>query len=336
MPNVAWDDDSIRIRLFQTAVRTSAHFYDAIASVMLPEGEGLFEQLEELHNRWLSLTRRQECEASEYPAVMQSELLPLRGHPIFDYIRTELGKPFECAVRLEDINQKALNEALACIKEWGGPKARRRAGKLTAIPLLCKTGEKEQMEFSFERADGHILIRTGSAEGLLLECMLLQFSLFHEYLSHAFPAWSKDVEEISDGFLFRLEFEWLESEYTLFDNDLLYKLWSGRLAKERGAFDTARWLLRRCKSSLVCVQKFLLEWTGSWQDFQEADHLDLLSQLKGIYNKIGSRFGKTTPKGLETLKILDRALCEPCSKGQWNIKKMKDLLESELTKYGPK
>jgi hypothetical protein len=205
-----------------------------------------------------------------------------------------------------------LTEAIECIKEWGGPKARKRAGKLAEIPLLCKTGDKEQMEFSFERANGCISIRTGSAEGLFLECMLLQFSLFHEYLSHAFPTWSKDIAEISEGFLFRLEFEWLESRYTLFDNDLLYELWSTRLAKERGSFNTARWLLKRCRPSVDCMHKFLLEWAGGWQDFQEADHLDLLSQLKGVYNKIGSGFGHTTPKALQTLKVLDQALCEPC------------------------
>src|SRR5207244_13305444 len=120
--------------------------------------------------------------------------------------------------RLGQVNQKAQDGMRECINAWGGKKAKKRVKQLALLPLHCETAGKDETESFFERAQSRILIRVGSPEIILLECLVLEFTLFHEYLSHAFPTWSKDVEEISEGCLFALEFEWLHSKYTMFDN----------------------------------------------------------------------------------------------------------------------
>jgi hypothetical protein len=329
MSRVTWGDDSIRIRLFQTALRISAHFYDAVNHADWGGNKNLLQHLEDLNKRWLILSQGQEYRVDQYPGVMVNELLPWQGQPIFDHIRVELAKPFAYEARMWQVNQSALNAARACINAWGGAKAKERIKQLALLPLHGEKTGDDDTQFSFDRADPRILIGAGSPEMMLMECMLLEFSLFHEYLSHAFPSWSKDSLEISEGFLFALEFEWLQSEYSLFDYDLALKLWHPRLEKERDSFRTAQWLFRRC-GSYECVKKFLLEWVAGWGDFPEADHADLLSQLKGAYNKIGSKFGKLTPKSQKILKVLDGVLCGPCPNGPWNIKKMKDLLGAAL------
>jgi hypothetical protein len=329
MSRVIWGDDSIRVRLFQTAFRISAHFYDAIDHAEWGGNKSLLQHLEDLNKRWLTVAAGEEYRIDQYPDVMANELLPSRGQPIVDHIRIELSKTFAGDARIWQINQRALNAARACIDAWGGTKAKQRMGELDLLPLHGEKTGDDDTQFSFDRTGPFILIGAGSHEMMLLECMLLEFSLFHEYLSHAFPSWSKDSPEISEGFLFALEFEWLQSQYTLFDNDLAFKVWHRRLEKERDSFRTAQWLFRRCGSD-VCVKRFLLEWVARWGDFSQEDHEDLLSQLKGAYNKLGSRFGKFSSKSQKILKALDMVLCDPCPDGPWNIKKMKDLLGDAL------
>jgi hypothetical protein len=330
--NVTWGDDSLRIRLFQTAVRVSAHFYDAVARS--PVGNNLEAHLDNLNNRWRFLKGDQKV--IEYERSLQKELLPLVGQPVFDYIRQALAKPFAYESRLWGLNEAALKQVRECVRTWGGPKAKKRLKKLRLLPLHCESTASDYTEFFFERNTNSVLVRAGSPKDLLLESMLLEFSFFHEYLSHAFPSWTDDVEQISEGWLFALEFDWFWSRYTLLDNDLIMKVWQRRLEPERRSFWAAQWLLRRCKSP-DCVRRFLLEWVGGWADFDQNANLDLLSQLEGVHNKIGYGLGRgLTAKQLKTQEILDATLCDPCEKGSWNISSMVSQLGSALRAYTPK
>jgi hypothetical protein len=333
MSEVSWGDDSIRIRLFRAATRISAHFYDAVAGTA-GSGTGLpSKHLEDLNKRWLLLEGDQTV--IEYERSLEKQLLPLAGEPVFDHIQTALAKSFAYDQRLWEINKKALEEVRNCVAAWGGPKAKKRIKQLKVLPLHFESTDQDQMQFFFERDAKRILCRAGAQELLLRECMILQFSFFHEYLSHAFPTWAKDVEPVSEGLLFALEFDWFESEYTVLDNDLLLKVWQQRLEPERRSFWMGRWLLKRCHSR-DCMRKFLLEWVARWDEFDPDDNIDLMSQLQGVYAKTGYKLGGgLTPKQLKTLKIVDAALCGRCDRGTWDIHQIREELAAGLSAYGP-
>lgn len=333
MAQVTWGDDSIRIRLFQTATRLSAHFYDAVGVVAGGSTGKPSSHLEDLNQRWVLLKGDQTV--SEYVARLEKELFALAGEPVFDRIRTELAKTFSHEQRLWELNKKALEEVGRCIADWGGTKAKKRIKQLKLLPLHFESTDKDYTQFFFERAAHRILGRAGSQKWLLRECMILEFSLFHEYLSHAFPTWAKDVEPVSEGFLFALEFDWFEAEYTLFDNELLLNVWQPRLKAEREAFWAGRWLLNRCESR-DCVRRFLLEWVAGWKDFDEDDNLDLLSQLQGVHAKAGFKLGRaSSAKQQETLRLLDKVLCGRCAQAKWDIREMAKELAATLSRYNP-
>jgi hypothetical protein len=330
---VTWRDDLMRTRLFKAATRVSAHFYEA-ADRTTEESQSA-EQVERLNQRW-QMVADTDRTVAEYVERFEKELLVLKGEAIFDHIRTQLAKPFACEERLSHLNKKALEQARKCATAWGGTRAKRRVKELKALPLHVESTAQEQTKISFERQserEPHILTRAGSPKLLLYECMILEFSLFHEYLSHAFPSWQKDVEEISEGWLFALEFDWFESQYTLLDDELLESVWQGRFGKDRRGFRAGRWLLKRCKSR-DCVRKFLLEWVAGWDGAHESDNLDLLSQLQGVYVKAGRKFGvQKSSKRLKTLEILDASLCSGCEGGVWDIADMTKKLRTSLDAY---
>jgi len=332
MSDVTWADDSKRVRLFQVGVRLAAHFYDAMAKSGSAQPDRSPSHADELNKRWQMLSGDQRV--VEYERSLSKELSPLAGEAVFDHIRGELEKSFPYEKRLRELNQKALDGARQCVQTWGGTQAQKRLKEMKLLPLRIESTDEEHTKFSFERAaPKHILVRAGSPDILLRECMILEFSLFHEYLSHAFPAWSKDVEPVSEGWLLALEFEWFESQYMLDDIDLLRKVWHRRLEQERRSFWAGIWLLKRCKSR-ECVAKFLLEWVAGWDAIKEDTNLDLLSQLLGIETKAGHRLGrKVSAKQLKLLEILDKALCGSCQNGAWDIANMADQLESVLRLY---
>lgn len=330
MSRVTWGDDTLRIRLFKTATRLSTHFYDATAQ---SSSDAPLDDVEELNRRWLLL--KGDKAIGDYEQLLEKELLPLEGQAPFDHIRTELAKPFEHDDRIWELNRRALTQVRECIETWGGLKAKKRIHKLKLLPLRLVSTDAEQTRFFFERSEPRILIRVGSERLLLRECLILEFSLFHEYLSHAFPNWSKDVEPVSEGWLFALEFDWFESQYTLRDIELLRAVWHRRFARDRRSFWAGMWLLKRCHSR-DCVRKFLLEWVAGWDDFDEDDNLDLLSQLQGVYSKSTYKFGGKSPdKVSEMLTLLESTLCGGCPKGTWDIHEMAEKLSSALGVYDP-
>jgi len=330
MANVTFGDDSIRIRLFQAALRLATHFFEANEA---GHSNGS-ANIEELNERWQLLKGDQTV--SKYVETLLNELQPLKGQPLFDHIRSKLAKPFSFEQNLLRVNQAALDEVKECVTIWGGAKAQARVKHLAPFPIHLETSDHEHTQFFLQHTPRQIRVRPGSQKTLLRECLILRFSFFHEYLSHAFPAWSNDVEEASEGLLLALEFEWFESQYVALDNELVLRVWSRRQERQGRAFWVGRWLLNQCNSH-ECMRKFLLEWIGSWDSVELDVNLDLLSQLKGMYEKAGRHLGSNmTDKYKKTKDIIDSILCDPCAKAVWDLRKMRDELANALRPYGPK
>jgi hypothetical protein len=328
MSAVTFADDSIRMRLFQAAVRLATHFFEA-SEAGHSNGPA---HVERLNQRWELLEGDQTV--SEYVQTLESELEPLKGQPLFDHIRSQLANPFSFDQRLLELNQSALDEVKECIASWGGVQAQARAKDLAPFAIYLETTDHEDTQFFLEHAPRQIRVRPGSPKTMLRECLILEFSFFHEYLSHAFPAWSKDEVEVSEGLLLALEFDWFESRYTVLDNDFVYRLWSRRLEKQGRAFWVGRWLLNRCDSR-ECMRKFLLEWVASWDTVDPDINLDLMSQLKGISQKWGRHLGgNMTDKYKKTQSVINSILCAPCATGVWDIIKMRNQLTTALRPFG--
>jgi hypothetical protein len=165
--------------------------------------------------------------------------------------------------------------------------------------------------------------------------MIFEFTLFHEYLSHAFPDWDEDEPEVSEAWLFALELQWFKYEYTALDTDLLIKVWEPRLQGDRDPFRAAEWLLGRCDSR-KCVATFILNVVGSWQSLGSGNGSEFLSLLIGAATKAGLKAGgRISPKQQHTLDLINRLLCSPCGDDipSWDLTAMRRALRKEISKY---
>src|SRR5271168_3934208 len=102
MSGVTWGDDSTRIRLFRTAARVAAHFYEAVDLYAAGQPNPSTDHVEDLNARWILLQGDQTV--VQYERTLQKELLPLEGKWPFDHIRTELAKSFAHDRRLSELN----------------------------------------------------------------------------------------------------------------------------------------------------------------------------------------------------------------------------------------
>lgn len=339
MARITWGDDSIRTRLFRTALQLSTLFlryirdFDPAGSELSP-----LTLLEMLDKRWQLLADHGDQLPEGYCQAIRADLLSFTdkpGYSVFRKIREELGNGFSCDQRLLDVNDRAFEEVGKCVRKWGGPKAKNRFLHLRPISVHCETAENDGTEIFFDREDRRLLVRSGPLRLLLLECIVLEFSFFHEYLSHSFPLWGEDQEEFSEGFLFALEFDWFQFSYTPIDFDLLQRLWHSRLDRNRHTLRCGQWFLRRCESSPNCARRFLLEWVASWPDYPRDLHADLMSQLLGFANKVGSRLGGLRKKDEKVLESLTRLLCTPCRQAKWDLNATSHNLADVLKEYEP-
>jgi hypothetical protein len=263
------------------------------------------------------------------------ELVPLVGQPIFDSIRTELSRSdYDYKVRIARLNELGFETALTCIQKWGGPKANHRLKSLKLLPVHCETLGNDVTELYYERSSKpKILVYPGSPEKLLQDCVLLEFSFFHEYISHAFPNWKSDEDRLSEGWLLALEIEWFREEFTFSDRQTLVESWLPRLGEDKRDFHVAHWLLARCEDK-VCAKKFILEWVADWTSNAQGDNDDLLSLITGVMKKAGFRLGgKQSKKDAATRQLLDEQICGPCADSSWKINKIRDILETEMELY---
>jgi len=343
MPRVRWEDAELPIRVFRVALRLSTHFLERVEEFQVPADSELRPiDLLKVIDQDLQITYQLlgDKPLDDYRDLVRTRLdasARVEGYrDVLGPMVTDLGAPFSCEKRLVQLNQRAFEELKRCIRRWGGPAAREREGQLKLLPLRCATAAVDDSPIlSFVRAKGSLLLRAGLVKDALWECIILEFSIFHEYLSHYFPSWREDREEISEGYLFALEWEWFENEYLPFDVDLLQHIWNPRLRGNRHSLRFAQWLLRRCPASRDCAARFLLEWVAGWRKLPESLQDDVKSQLSGIANKLLSRMAPLRAKDEELQRRLDDAICGPCQEGNWDLKTVRDRLADALKAFGP-
>lgn len=324
----SWEDDSIRVRMFKAALGICKHYSDAISNE--PIDQEAMEHFETLCKRW-GFIDGADLSLKQCLAEMQKQLIPEAADSVFAQLSTRLSEKFDPNARLTAINKVALQQAKDCIQAWGGKEALARVKSLKLLPLKCESTNKDGTELYFNRGrNPSISIRAGHPSTMLKDCMVLEFSLFHEYLSHAFPNWEADESAISEQWLLALEMDWFEKKYMVFDSTLLSDVWDSRTGH---AFKAAQWFLKRCSNE--CVHKFLLEWVATWRSNAEETNVDLLAQFKGVAKKTAIAFGNApSAKQKGTLDLLHELLCGPCERGKWDHRAMRDRLAEELTRYG--
>jgi len=324
----SWDDDSIRVRMFKAALGVCKHYCDAMANESI--AQEAMEHFDTLCRRW-GFINGANLSLKQCLAEMQYQLIPEAADPVFARLSTQLSEKFDPNARLTEINKVALQQAKDCVEAWGGKKALARLNSLKLLPLKCGSTNQERTEFYFNRGRSpSITIRVGSPETILEDCMVLEFSLFHEYLSHAFPNWEADQSAISEQWLLALEMDWFVKKYTVFDSTLLSGVWDSRTGP---SYKAAQWFLKRCSNE--CVHKFLLEWVAAWRSNTDDTNIDLLAQFKGVAKKTATLFGNApSEKQASTLDLLEEILCGPCEEGEWDHRAMKDRLAEELVRYG--
>jgi hypothetical protein len=327
MVRVIFADDEKKLRLLQVAVRLVDHTLAA------------FQTAPEPADAWKQITGRWDVLQGDKPipeivSDLSNEFLSRTGIPFYDSIRSAFVGPYDYQAQFQKLNKIGFEQARECITDWGGKKADKRFQSLKPLPLYCETTDAATTVLSFDRANHRIIVQPGEADKLIQDCRLIEFSFFHEYLSHAFPNWRKDQYALSEGWLLALEIYWFEETYTHIDTELLTQIWLERLTQPgREDYFLARRLLNRCESK-TCVRRFLLEWVAAWRSLNSEDCEDLVTLFLGVANKAGSRLGGLmSPKRQATLSKLDEVLCSPCKNSSWKIKKMRHLLEKELDRY---
>jgi len=343
MKNVLWEDTELPVRVFQLALRLATHFLERLEQFPDPAGSGtsLMEVLglisEELKITHKQLRDRPIADYTEHLRARLGTSIPVKGYgEVIGGMVADLASPFGCEDRLVQLNRRAFEALKICIDKWGEPASRERAGQMKLLPIRCQTPLAESPILSFVRQGRNLLLRPGSADDALWECIILEFSLFHEYLSHYFPGWREDEEEISEGLLFALEWEWFQVEYLPFDVQLLLHQWNPRLQANREAFQFGQWLLRReCPAWRNCAAGFLLEWVAGWKQFRKDVHEDLKSQVFGIGHKLRSRMSRLRQKDQDLRRILEEAICGSCQGRDWNAGIVRDSLGRALEPFSP-
>jgi hypothetical protein len=330
MAQVTFADDQKKLRLLQVAVRLADHLFTALQKDHNADDD---KALNELLSRWIHL--KDDLTVAHFVQQVHLELGPLVGQPIFDSIRTDLSVgSYDYKARIAKLNELGFETARECVLKWGGPKAKDRLESLKLLPVHCETRGNDVTEFYYERGSKpRILAYPGATEKLLQDCVVLEFSFFHEYLSHAFPKWRLDEDRMSEGWLLALEIEWFREEYTFSDRQALLEAWLPRLGIDKRDFHVAHWLLARCDDK-VCAKRFVLEWVADWTSNSKRENEDLLSLITGILKKAGSKLGgKQSKKNAALRQLLDDQICGPCAESSWQINKIRDALEVGMDPY---
>jgi hypothetical protein len=335
--NVTWGAPSIRTRRFEAALRVSTSFRGHLYQDEPPAGAGSGQHAlwEQLHARWQTLQEAGDRSSDEYCERIANSLdiIDGAGETLFKGMAKELRTSASSKPLVQKISQQAFEDVEQCVQQWGGPKAKARLKALKALPVHCETHGEADTKLFFDRDNHKIVLRVGSHPLLLLQCMTLHFSFFHEYLSHLFPSWTADEEEISEGFLLALEFSWFEANNTPFEAELLGTAWAPfRSRNATTALSAALWLFHRCDASPHCAKALMLEWVASWSDNGGRLNQRLTSQLIGLSNKLISRFDNRHKEKL-TKRLIDSNLCAGCKDRAWNLPQLSTRCASILESY---
>jgi hypothetical protein len=312
------------------------HFAFAMSELSHEDVKKQYDRFDVLNKRMSAITENYDLPGYVNRAIR--ELAVFKGDSVCDAVRKALRGSYDYDERLKKLNEIAFDQVRKCVDEWGGRRAATRLKTLEQLPVICEPAGSKAIGCSFGREVRQITIGAGLSEALLNECMIFEFTLFHEYLSHAFPAWQRDEPEVSEAWLFALELQWFKHEYTALDTDLLVKVWEPRLREARDPFRAAEWFLGRCDSR-KCVATFLLNLVGSWNKLGPKRGSEFLSSLIGVAMKTGLKSGgHGSAKQQNTIALVEKLLCSPCNTKtpNWNLEQMHADLKREISKYGLK
>jgi hypothetical protein len=336
MADLSWTDAATPTCMFQLGMRICDHFALAMSELAHHDVKSQYERLDDLNTRMSLMAGG--LSVDEYVEHVRKELVVYQGEPLSDAVWASLAGPYDYTARVQAINAIALDQVRKCVSKWGGPQAADRLKALAELPLQCGASDGGSIECAFDRDSLRINVGAGVTDSLLNECMIFEFTLFHEYLSHAFPDWDEDEPDVSEAWLFALELQWFKYEYTALDTDLLVKVWEPRLQGDRDPFRAAEWLLGRCDSR-KCVATFVLNLVSNWESLGPEHGSEFLSLLVGAATKAGLKSGgRISDKQQHTLDLVNDLLCAPCGLQlpSWDLKAMHSKLKQEISKYGLK
>jgi hypothetical protein len=335
---VLWADDNLPVRFFKVALQVSSLFMHHAPKPPGSRSPGhpvnkLFTALEKV----LAIVAAEgDWTISNFRKEIKRQLKVPKNFAAYDCFRgicDALEEDFDFDENLLKFHRAAFDTACACVSEWGGPESRARLEALKLLPLYCESSSGLPTLLWFNRPAKQIKVKVGNLDGLLRDCLLLRFNLFHEYLSHAFPKWSKDHSALSEGYLFALEFQWFQDNSFPFEANLVQKHWNPQLGDDRPDFAAAQWLLRRCEGRPKCFATFLLEWAASWPLFEDGIHKDLIAQITSLINRSVSQMAES-PRDRALLKAVESVVCSHCSETPLALDRARDALDAALKPFG--
>ncbi len=309
-------------------------------------GPGLFRLLQSLFVQWQSVaTIPGDREVDYYrerfngqlKAVVETPDDPsfepvLRG--IWDELKS--ATTFDLTQEIEAVDKRALGRVRECVRAWGGRSARERLRQMRSLPIRFEPLDEERpTEVSFNRKERCFHIRAGEPANALWDYLTLEFSLFHEHLSHHFPRWSRDQNVLSEGYLFALEFDWFQYEAEPLENEVLTHVWNPRLAESRPLVQQGQWFLKRCGTP-KCFAGFLLEWVASWDQIDDEVSEDLKAQLAGVFTRSQPRPQGRPTKDRKLRNLIEELVCPQCESQRWDFENIRNRLATALNQYVPR
>lgn len=104
--------------------------------------------------------------------------------------------------------KKAYELAIRCLMEWGGPKCQAHISDPRFYPaklIFVASSGRRAFDMYYDPDKKTIFIPVGMNKGMLRSCLNLEFYLFHEYLSHAFPVYEDDLDVFAESYLMAVE-----------------------------------------------------------------------------------------------------------------------------------
>jgi len=257
---------------------------------------------------------------------------------LFNLIHNALGSQFDLSAALANIEKRARARVGDCIGDWGGSNAKARFKEMSALPVQVKPlyqAAPTRPEFERGRRKRLNLLVGQATESTIWDCLALEFSFFHEHLSHHFPRWQQDEQMLSEGYLLAVELVWLEGACEPYEHEILHHYRSINPDMASDSFEQGLWLIKRCPRDQSCFAKFMLEWAASWNSIDQEVSKDLESQLTGIFWRSRPRKDGRGAKDESLRKLVEMAFCPHCRTKVWDFGAIKDTLKAALDRYLP-
>lgn len=343
MARAVFGPENGRVQLFRVAAQAGVSF-ERQAAVM-PVGKGApspFVLAQQLAKRWRQVIEDNPTNAEKgvelfdhYLAIEQDQTKHATHAEALKAIRDDLRALFSLEDRLHRISARAHERARDCVHTWGSEPARSRLAHVVPLaidvsPLFNKG--RTTLEYN-RRAHDRADLRIGSVQHAIWDFLTLEFSLFHEHLSHQFPGWTHDDRVLSEAYLFAAEFAWFQAAAEPLSFQCVGQVWNSRLASARADLQAGQWFLHRCGGP-SCFSGFLLDWVAQWDRLGSGTNRNLKTLLEGVFNSSRSRPDSSDTE-LSILQMFESIFCVTCNTRRWDIAEITSKLEVLLDRFGP-